>query len=305
MVNIEVDSRSPSLIGLRTDISSESKVQLLIDELARSNHFVNKNRYRLTRKDGNGKHVPLVHNKSFADQGIDQDKVTLYVKDLGPQISWRTVFVIEYLGPLLIHPLFFFASGGFTNKTTTQIVSYALVMLHFLKREYETLFVHKFSNDTMPVFNIFKNSFHYWVLSGFNLAIFIYYGEADFSNFLFNVNDFPKPILGALVALWTFAEVSNYKTHVILANLRKGDTKKYVIPFGYGFDLVACPNYFFESLAWFSYAMMVGNWSAWLFFVIATGQMFSWAVKKNNRYVKTFGDNYLKLNRKIYVPYMI
>jgi len=33
---------------------------------------------------------------------------SIVVKDLGPQISWRTVFIVEYLGPLLIHILFVF-----------------------------------------------------------------------------------------------------------------------------------------------------------------------------------------------------
>lgn len=30
------------------------------------------------------------------------------MKDLGPQMNWRTVFLFEYLGPLIIHPVFFY-----------------------------------------------------------------------------------------------------------------------------------------------------------------------------------------------------
>jgi hypothetical protein len=32
----------------------------------------------------------------------------------------------------------------------------ALIILHYVKREYETIFVHKFSHATMPFRNIFK-----------------------------------------------------------------------------------------------------------------------------------------------------
>jgi very-long-chain enoyl-CoA reductase len=49
-----------------------------------------------------------------------------------------------------------------------------MIMAHFIKREIETLFVHRFSHSTMPFFNVFKNSFHYHALSGINLAYWVY-----------------------------------------------------------------------------------------------------------------------------------
>lgn len=32
-----------------------------------------------------------------------QDGAKLYVKDLGPQISWKNVFLAEYAGPLFVY----------------------------------------------------------------------------------------------------------------------------------------------------------------------------------------------------------
>jgi very-long-chain enoyl-CoA reductase len=40
-----------------------------------------------------------------------KDNDTIIFKDLGPQIAWKTVFHVEYAGPILIHALFYFCSN--------------------------------------------------------------------------------------------------------------------------------------------------------------------------------------------------
>lgn len=102
----------------------------------------------------------------------------LYIKDLGPQVSWTTVFLVEYAGPLLIHPFFYHLSSTIYRKHFThsnmQALAYTLILIHFVKRELETIFVHRFSNSTMPFINIFRNSAHYHLLSGLLIAVAIY-----------------------------------------------------------------------------------------------------------------------------------
>src|SRR5689334_8594331 len=93
---------------------------------------------------------------------------------IGPQISWRTVFIVEYLGPLLIHPLVYYGRSLIYRTSAPpsylQTITMLLCIIHFAKREFETVFIHRFSAATMPARNIFKNSAHYWFLSGLNLA---------------------------------------------------------------------------------------------------------------------------------------
>ncbi|ODQ66625.1 hypothetical protein NADFUDRAFT_46039 [Nadsonia fulvescens var. elongata DSM 6958] len=248
---------------------------------------------------------------------ISQPETTVSVKDLGPQIGWKTVFMIEYFGPLWIHPLFYFAQqliyGQTFKHTRVQYVAFLIVLLHFIKREYETIAVHRFSLATMPLINVFKNSFHYWIFSGFNLAYFIYspstYSDASapiwkkilFSQSLFTLSD---TTINVLILVWGFAEVSNLITHLNFSSLRSDGSKDRKIPYGYGFSLVSCPNYFFEILGWVVFAVLTQNWSAVLFATVSFFQMFVWAVKKHKQYRRQFGDKYPK-NRKIMIPFFL
>jgi very-long-chain enoyl-CoA reductase len=133
---------------------------------------------------------------------------------------------------------------------------YKMIVAHYIKRIIETLFIHKFSNATMPLKNLPKNCFHYYVLGGFLVARSIYS-----SKFTYNcLQDITKTQY-FLSGIFLFAELSNLKTHLTLAGLRKNSQER-KIPYGYGFNKISCANYFFEIVAWTALCLITKNlWS--------------------------------------------
>ncbi|KAH6582024.1 hypothetical protein BASA60_002183 [Batrachochytrium salamandrivorans] len=264
-------------------------------------YTIRRQRLTLQRADGT---VVLQRGEHLSKYNIQKDE-TVYFKDLGPQIDWATVFLIEYLGPMIIHSVLYMYQELFYSRmesqdsnpdtprrTHVQMISFFLVIVHYFKRELETIHVHRFSNDTMPIQNLPKNCFHYWVLGGIMIAYPLY--RPGFEGGYFPA--LMQPIyLVPLLFTWGFAEVSNFFTHVTLRNLRPPGTRVRNIPMGYGFNQVSCPNYFFEILGWVVLSLITGS-----IFV----QMYIWAVKKHKRYIKEFGDKYPR-KRKILIPYLL
>lgn len=219
---------------------------------------------------------------------------------VGPQIAWRTVFIVEYLGPLLIHPLFYLLRPYIYTNTKTnvlssfpppsqlQTLSLIMITLHFAKRELETLFVHRFSLATMPARNILKNSAHYWIFAGVNIAYWIYRPDA------LTADPSTPFVTYAALLLYIVGELGNLSTHLTLRGLRSTGGTERGIPQGFAFGLVTCPNYMFETMAWVGIWMVTWSWSTLIFIVLAVGQMAAWAKKKESKYRKEFGSQYQK-----------
>jgi very-long-chain enoyl-CoA reductase len=255
-----------------------------------------------------GHREALSDNMTLKDAGI-ADGGEVSVKDLGPQIGWRTVFVAEYAGPLIIHPLVYYWPSLFygvpIQHSLLQKYVFALIILHFVKRELETLFVHRFSHATMPFRNLFKNCAHYYILSGAILAYDVYRPvfSASSSYIRQTIRDDPR-FLWVCTTVWLLAQLSNLHNHLTLRALRPAGTLKRAIPYGYGFSLLSCPNYFSESIAWLSFSVMTGSWAAWLFTTAAVHQMSVWALAKHKAYKKEFGKEYPS-GRKAIIPFIL
>ncbi|XP_059160998.1 very-long-chain enoyl-CoA reductase-like isoform X2 [Physella acuta] len=232
----------------------------------------------------------------------------LYFKDLGPQVGWTTVFLTEYAGPLVIYLIFYsrpaiIYGAGEATKTYSQVVNIAAGCwtFHYAKRLLETLFVHRFSHSTMPIFNIFKNSIYYW-------------GFAAFVAYFVNHPLYTPPGYGELqiklgLGCFILAELGNFSIHVALRNLRPAGSKERKIPypglnpFTWLFKLVSCPNYTYEVMAWLGFTVMTQCLPAGLFCLAGFYQMAVWAKGKHRNYLREFKE-YPRLRSAI-IPFLL
>lgn len=143
---------------------------------------------------------PVLSEGTLKSNGVE-DGTALYFKDLGNLSCW-IIFIIassqasKSVGDLCLYwniwvPSWYFRystvyhrcatvkklntiwlksnlSPKFEPQTRNPLLrisfrlGLALVLLHFIKREFETLFIHRFSNATMPIHRLPINCFHYW-----------------------------------------------------------------------------------------------------------------------------------------------
>jgi very-long-chain enoyl-CoA reductase len=230
----------------------------------------------------------------------------LYVKDLGPQIGWSTVFLAEYAGPLVIYLLFYqrpwvFYGEAAASAPVQQTVHFAAICwsAHYAKRILETIFVHRFSHSTMPMLNLFKNCSYYW--------LFTAYVAYHVNHPLFTSPTTFQVYLGLFS--FVFSELGNLSIHIALRNLRPPGTKKRCIPVAtsnpltFLFNFVSCPNYTYEFMAWASFTVMTQCLPAGLFALAGFYQMSVWALGKHRNYKKEF-SNYPK-SRKAILPFIL
>ncbi|XP_048352208.1 very-long-chain enoyl-CoA reductase-like isoform X3 [Sphaerodactylus townsendi] len=179
---------------------------------------------------------------------------TFYFKDLGPQIGWTMVFLIEYTGPLFIYFVFYFRMPfiyGLDDRFTSSrhpVVNLACIChsFHYIKRLIETIFVHRFSHGTMPLRSIVKNCFYYWGFAAW-LAYYI-------NHPLYTPPSYGQKQVNFALIMCLTCEAGNFSIHIALSNLRKDSkgSKTCKIPyptknpFTWLFYFVSCPNYTYE-----------------------------------------------------------
>ncbi|XP_031950504.1 very-long-chain enoyl-CoA reductase isoform X1 [Corvus hawaiiensis] len=252
--------------------------------------------------------------RSLKDEDVLQSlpvgtTATLYFRDLGAQISWVTVFLTEYAGPLLIYLLFYFRVpflyGPRYDFTASRhrVVHLACCChsFHYVKRLLETLFVHRFSHGTMPLRNIFKNCTYYW-------------GFAAWMAYYINHPLYTPPAYGdeqvkLALAVFLFCQLGNFSIHVALRNLRPAGSKTRKIPyptrnpFTWLFLLVSCPNYTYEVGSWIGFTIMTQCLPVALFSLVGFVQMAIWAQGKHRSYLREFRD-YPPLRSPI-IPFLL
>ncbi|XP_063076813.1 very-long-chain enoyl-CoA reductase isoform X2 [Engraulis encrasicolus] len=253
--------------------------------------------------------------KSLKDEDVIQNlpigtTATFYFKDLGAQIAWGTVFLLECVGPLLIYLMFFLRipfiySPRYDFTTPKHGVVHLACMchtFHYAKRILETMFVHRFSTGTMPLRNIFKNCSYYWFFAAW-MAYYI-------NHPLYTPPMYGEQQVKTALMIFLFCQLGNFSIHIALRNLKPpaGSKVKKIPypsknPFTWIFWVVSCPNYTYECGSWVGFTVMTQCVPVAIFSLVGFIQMAVWARGKHRSYLKEF-HNYPTLRSSI-LPFIL
>ncbi|KAF5794866.1 putative oxidoreductase [Helianthus annuus] len=290
-MKVTVTTRSGrELINGGLDIDTTATVADLEDAIHQRIKKYHPSRQRLTlphHPQSKEKPIVLQYKKVLKDYtNGNSDTITIVFKDLGPQVSYRTLFFFEYLGPLLLYPLFYYFPvyqylGYQTKHVIYPVQTYTLYYwcLHYFKRIMETFFVHRFSHATSPVSNVFRNCAYYWTFACF-IAYYVNHP------LYMPVSEFQMKIgfgFGLIM------QVANLYCHIILRNLRgRNGNGGYQIPRGFLFNFVTCANYTTEIYQWLGFNVATQTVAGYIFLVVAASIMTNWALAKHRRLKKLF-----------------
>ncbi|RYC64746.1 hypothetical protein CHU98_g1481 [Xylaria longipes] len=135
-ITLHVHPRGKPIRSLPAQVSLQSSdtTQSLYHQIAKASGY-SPQRLRISLGEDGSQVIENSAKSTLTSMGA-VGSTDIFVKDLGPQIDWRTVYVIEYLGPLIIHPLIY--ALRLTHPTPSQTLTLYMIMAQFLKRELET-----------------------------------------------------------------------------------------------------------------------------------------------------------------------
>lgn len=151
-------------------------------------------------------------------------------------LSGRNGMLIAYAPAFLAGGL---GLGLYSNDGLRFILVDLALTLHFFKRIFESLFIHKYSGGA-ALDSIIPISASYFV----STVTMIYNQHLT--------HTMPEPSLDLKylgVALFFLGTCGNFYHHILLAKLRENGDNGYKIPKGGLFNLLICPHYLFENLA--------------------------------------------------------
>jgi len=226
-------------------------------------------------------------------------KITLFYYDLGIQIDTSLANIIEYGLPIIILLFYIIKYFYFDKKTKLnqiQIWTIIMIIIHYSKRVFESIFVH-IQINTME-FKMFLIECLYYI---------IYFGLYAQKKIFEIEENLDKNIKYIFIFLFFISEINNYHCHIILRKIRLENPNNREIPKGNIFSFVYCANYFWEICSWLFVSLFSSIKAIYFFTLMGSIIMILWAQEKKNFYDKMLLKKYNKKNdnKKAIIPFII
>lgn len=180
-------------------------------------------------------------------------------------------------------------------------------LFHFIKRTFECTFIHFYSKPTKSLNKIIREMGYYWLFFGIVIPFYLFHPQYQDKLLVSTIvpEYYLEYVYYILAVFFLFCEVMNFLCHNHLKSFRKRDhdfTRG--IPYYHGFSASSCANYFWEILAWTTFALVTQTLISFVFLFISFFRMNSRAHKKHYRYIAEFKNFYPAEERCYFIPYL-
>ncbi|XKL66530.1 hypothetical protein PGB90_009950 [Kerria lacca] len=196
-----------------------------------------------------------------------------------------------------------------TISATTAVLALVLLCLQIWRRLYETVYVSVFSDTKINIIHYFVGILHY--IGALTAIVVEAQGFADLSlkyKKTFSITDIGlRQIMGVVIFFWAW--YNQYKTAVILANLRKDNngnvvSYNYKLPVGYLFDTLSSPHMFCEMLIYLALNLILWGHTIWPYIFLWVFCNQCETALLNHWWYKSTFKVYPK-KRKAYLPFIL
>lgn len=212
----------------------------------------------------------------------------------GTQISNRLGWILMEAPVMIV--LLFFVFTHLENQSAVTFTLIAAFMFHYINRTFIFPFRIRTTGKKMPLIIVFS-AIGFNLVNGFSLGYYFAHFAAYSSNYFTT----PNFIIGAL--LFIVGVYINWKADTLLINLRKPGETSYVIPTGWLFDYISCPNLFGEIVEWAGFALMCWNLPSLSFLIWTLANLLPRALSHHTWYKEKFPD--YPANRKSIFPFLL
>ncbi|HET7544212.1 MAG TPA: hypothetical protein VFK05_30285 [Polyangiaceae bacterium] len=206
--------------------------------------------------------------------------------------------VVSYSGALLVFwGVLVWRSTALGISLTAALAS-ALWTAHFVRRTWESAFVHRYSKPHIGAFDYLTEYVYYW---GFGAWIAWAVTAASEPR--------PLDLSGALgLLLFVVAEAGNAQAHRVLRDLRAPGGRERQIPRGFAFQRLSCPHYFFEIMSWVGFNLVTRTWAGIAFMLVGAAILGAWAHTRHVAYRREFdgreGREQYPVERRALLPFL-
>ena len=245
--------------------------------------------------------IKAYYGKFFNSNSEEGNCFQRTIRKIFPVIPSRISWIIQECPCVFI--TIFFLIYYYKNLNYKNILVIIPFLAHYIHRSFVFPFViHSSKNNPLEI-TLMAFTFCFFNAIMINRSIFCLIIDYELKSFWLNY------MVGLTIfGLGMYINMKSDYSMIKQRNANKDSNNKYIIPRGFMYELISCPNYFGELTEWLGFFILSDSFSGLVFFVSTFANLFPRAIQYHQWYKNKFKDEFSTdknlSQRKSIVPFL-